>query len=299
MLRTIRRGDQAALLRAVIADPDDDLPRLVYADWLDEHGQDERAEFIRLHVGRSVQVTAAEDFQALKGSSEYRDRMERIQLLRWTHGRRWAAEIAPGFLRERSGPPPWFERGFIEEASLPARAYLRELDRIYANTPLRKVRLTHPDDRPPVDLQPLAAHPGFGSVEDLEVTGPVSPDGFAALAASPHAGRVRRVEIRGRTVSAAWVGTALAGPWASVVRSLSLDNNEAGDDGAVALANTPRVGGVLSLSLGGNQITDRRARALAASPHLGSCEFLWMGGNRSTREGEGLLRERFGGRVST
>ncbi len=30
--------DRAALLRAIIADPAADLPRLVYADWLDDHG---------------------------------------------------------------------------------------------------------------------------------------------------------------------------------------------------------------------------------------------------------------------
>jgi uncharacterized protein (TIGR02996 family) len=34
-------------LDAICADPDDDTPRLVYADWLEEHGEPERAEFIR------------------------------------------------------------------------------------------------------------------------------------------------------------------------------------------------------------------------------------------------------------
>jgi uncharacterized protein (TIGR02996 family) len=40
--------DQAAFLRAIREQPDCDTVRLVYADWLDEHGQAERAEFIRL-----------------------------------------------------------------------------------------------------------------------------------------------------------------------------------------------------------------------------------------------------------
>jgi uncharacterized protein (TIGR02996 family) len=34
-----------ALLASVLAAPDDDLPRLVLADWLEENGQPERAEF--------------------------------------------------------------------------------------------------------------------------------------------------------------------------------------------------------------------------------------------------------------
>jgi uncharacterized protein (TIGR02996 family) len=42
--------DDPALLAAIRATPDDDAPRLVYADWLDEHNQPERAEFIRVQV---------------------------------------------------------------------------------------------------------------------------------------------------------------------------------------------------------------------------------------------------------
>jgi uncharacterized protein (TIGR02996 family) len=40
--------DWLALAAAVRANPADDLPRLVAADWLEEHGQAERAEFIRV-----------------------------------------------------------------------------------------------------------------------------------------------------------------------------------------------------------------------------------------------------------
>jgi uncharacterized protein (TIGR02996 family) len=46
-------SDDAALLRAVLANPADDAPRLVYADWLDERG-DPRGEYLRadLEVAR-------------------------------------------------------------------------------------------------------------------------------------------------------------------------------------------------------------------------------------------------------
>src|SRR4051794_27217534 len=39
-----------AFLGDIIEHPDDDAPRLVYADWLDENGNPERAEFIRAQV---------------------------------------------------------------------------------------------------------------------------------------------------------------------------------------------------------------------------------------------------------
>src|SRR5207248_690173 len=38
---------QEAFLRAIAANPDDDAPRLIFADWLEENGDPERAEFIR------------------------------------------------------------------------------------------------------------------------------------------------------------------------------------------------------------------------------------------------------------
>src|SRR5262245_30566913 len=43
-------SDEKALLAAIWDEPYDDTVRLVYADWLDEHGQPERAEFIRVQI---------------------------------------------------------------------------------------------------------------------------------------------------------------------------------------------------------------------------------------------------------
>jgi uncharacterized protein (TIGR02996 family) len=40
-------SDRAGLLRAVLDAPDDDAPRLVFADWFDDNGLPERAEFVR------------------------------------------------------------------------------------------------------------------------------------------------------------------------------------------------------------------------------------------------------------
>src|SRR5262249_7808777 len=42
------QADEDALLRGIRAAPEDDLPRLVYADWLDDHGDASRAELIRV-----------------------------------------------------------------------------------------------------------------------------------------------------------------------------------------------------------------------------------------------------------
>lgn len=45
--------ERRALMTAIVANPDDDAPRLVFADWLQEHGDTHdqaRAEFIRLQI---------------------------------------------------------------------------------------------------------------------------------------------------------------------------------------------------------------------------------------------------------
>jgi uncharacterized protein (TIGR02996 family) len=42
--------ERNAFLAAIHAAPEDDAPRLVYSDWLDERGEVERAEFVRTQI---------------------------------------------------------------------------------------------------------------------------------------------------------------------------------------------------------------------------------------------------------
>lgn len=45
--------ERDALMRAILANPDDDLPKIVYADWQEEHGDPLHAELIRLLLERN------------------------------------------------------------------------------------------------------------------------------------------------------------------------------------------------------------------------------------------------------
>ena len=51
-----------AFLRAIFDTPDDDTPRLVYADFLEEHGAEGRATLIRWQCGRAERPTNVADF---------------------------------------------------------------------------------------------------------------------------------------------------------------------------------------------------------------------------------------------
>jgi uncharacterized protein (TIGR02996 family) len=85
--------DAPALLAAIRAAPDDDAPRLVYADWLDEHGQPERAAFIRIQC-------------ELARTGDPALRRREAELLAEHHDA-FAGHLAAPHLRFR------FERGFV------------------------------------------------------------------------------------------------------------------------------------------------------------------------------------------
>ena len=75
---------ERSLLDAVLENPDDDLPRLVYADFLEEHGDATRAEFIRAQIAISTAVkTNAYD------SDEYSSGSKVVMRLRSEEYKRW------------------------------------------------------------------------------------------------------------------------------------------------------------------------------------------------------------------
>ncbi len=96
-------SDEQGILEDVLAHPDDDAPRLVYADWLDEHGQAERGEFIRAQVALARPDLPAPERERLQ-------RRER-QLLD-EHAATWLGDLAEPFL-ERLDVRFAFARGWI------------------------------------------------------------------------------------------------------------------------------------------------------------------------------------------
>jgi uncharacterized protein (TIGR02996 family) len=89
-----------AFLSAICETPDDDTPRLVYADWLDDSGEPERAEFIR------AQVELARP-PAPRSRTRRREALRRVEALWSEHGKRWSE--LPGYGAEALGS---YERGF-------------------------------------------------------------------------------------------------------------------------------------------------------------------------------------------
>src|SRR5262245_57047624 len=105
-------GDGDGFLRAIAAAPDDDTHRLVYADWLDEHGEPERAEFIRLQCDEAQRVTFDDAHNALR---------RRIWDLFAAHGRRWLAADWPEADPGQPIDGLAFDRGFFCRVSMADR----------------------------------------------------------------------------------------------------------------------------------------------------------------------------------
>ncbi len=97
--------EREALLRAVCENPDDDTPRLVFADWLQENGEEERAEFIRFQI-------------ELRRPPQ--DEREREALI--SRGAELFAANEAAWRAELPAEPGWewgmFNRGFVEELTL-------------------------------------------------------------------------------------------------------------------------------------------------------------------------------------
>ncbi len=274
------RPQVLAFLDDIKRHPDDDAPRLILADWLDDHGDAERAEFIRVSCARYRRL-AHEDalYWALK-------RRERALLRR--HGAAWK-----GPLRGRAEQLD-FERGTL---------HLGAGDRLgeFLDAPWERLCRTEAaawvtdlgvwnvsDDA----LVRLAACPVLGLISELYL--PVGgeaefrPRGAAALAACERAPYLTRLRVRyGRSLVA--IEELLGGPLVGHLRTLELGNCGLGNRGARALAGCPRLAGLTDLDLWVNSLRAEEVRLLTHSPHLAGLTRLSLAHNAVGREGAKAL----------
>jgi uncharacterized protein (TIGR02996 family) len=121
--------EQLALLQQIRTHPDDDLSRLVYADWLEERGEQPMAELIRCHIERErLDPNSAQHFGLLMHAG----------MLLAQHRDRWTAE----WNRRFGVTGVEFARGIPEEVELPIGRFAGVADELFATFPVRHVMLT-------------------------------------------------------------------------------------------------------------------------------------------------------------
>jgi len=137
-----------ALLADVIANPADDTPRLVYADWLDENGHESRAEFIRVQIemwrrraGPAGLVSEDSPWLANDAAYQFMRRREwellDAALRDLPRAFRAAVPYGAAFSDHLS-----FRRGFVASVTLPCAGWLAHGPALVRAAPLEEVRLS-------------------------------------------------------------------------------------------------------------------------------------------------------------
>src|SRR5437764_1020348 len=124
--------DAEPFLQRIRAYPDDDVPRLIFADWLDERAAElaageraeahDRAEFIRIQL-------------ALARTPEDDRRRPNLLVAEREHLDAYRENWAAAFRGLATGLE--FRRGFVEEVKIAARQYVQHAPDLFAAGPIR------------------------------------------------------------------------------------------------------------------------------------------------------------------
>jgi uncharacterized protein (TIGR02996 family) len=236
---------------------EDDVPRLVLADWLEEYGDADdaaRAEFVRAQCERArlgyPEPRAEElllrerDLLGRHRRAWYGPLVDRVEWWNVVRGlaqvRISAARFASGVMNAVAGSEIG---GWVDSLWL-SHLYRKDVRRIAACSFLAVL----------VRLQVDPYHVG---------------DEVLTLTSSPHLARLRHLTLQGSY----------------------------GEGVVVALASAPLPPGLTRLRLDSCGIRDRGALALAASPHLDQLTSLCVWNSYVGPEGAAALRQRFGARL--
>ena len=166
---------EQAFLADIQADPDNDTPRLIFADWLTDHG-DPRGEFIQVQC-RLAAMT--------EDDPEYEDLMDRQGELLVQSRAEWLRPIAE-LARESHC---LFRRGFAEDVRTSPAAFLKHGSGLVQQPPLRWLRTSLGPE--PLDKD-LAANTLWHHVRGLTLGVPLMANAnLALLLGSRHLDRLR------------------------------------------------------------------------------------------------------------
>jgi uncharacterized protein (TIGR02996 family) len=226
-------------LQDVLAQPDDDIPRLIYADWLEDHGDADRAEFIR------VQCRLARTRRDCPALTKLR-RREHFLLGRF--GPTWRRAL-PAWLR--SGVV--FRRGFIDEFAGFAGTFFRDDPEDYFRA-APTTTILHLTGLNATQLARLPHLSGFRRLRELELQKPKEVNGAWFIDCVPHeASEVpRTLRLTSCYLLDAGLEKLVCKPWLKRVEHLGLAENHLTDFSVDLMLEAPAVRGLRSLDVGRN-----------------------------------------------
>jgi uncharacterized protein (TIGR02996 family) len=274
--------DRDALLSAIVANPDEDTPRLVFADWLDEHGTADdrlRARFIRVQV----EMTRLEERHPRwrKLYSEER-RLRKDLTLRGV--------LPTAHLQGRVAGRVDFERGFLASITVYAKRFLAEAEAFFAADPIQTVRFARLSARhgsvPPAEL---FRSPHLARLRALDLShGGLNADALGHMADGPHLAGLRSVTLTENPLTAEGVSRLADSPNLPALATLDFNRNGVrGEMIATALAARPGFRRIRALNLFMTEVTLAGVRAVAESPYAAGLEYF----NAGEPNRRGLLAE--------
>jgi uncharacterized protein (TIGR02996 family) len=172
-------GHDRAFLDDVAAHPEEDGPRLVYADWLEDNGQPHRADLIRVQC----RLARMDECDPERLPLEQRE----ADLL-CVHEKEWASGLPAWALENRHA----FRRGFPDRISITATDLLKRGESLFAAAPITDLQIRNLLERmPQVAAYQLLAR--LTALDFYQHT-PSTPD-LRALGASPHLGALRALRL--------------------------------------------------------------------------------------------------------
>jgi uncharacterized protein (TIGR02996 family) len=254
--------DDEPFLRAITDSPDDDLPRLVYADYLDERGDHDRAEFIRVQC------------ELARHDGDY-PRRRALWVRQWDllgeYREQWAEPVRPWVQSFQ------YRRGFLESVSLGAWAFVCHAEALGRQAPIRHVHL----DDAWEEIDKVAAVPGLGRLRSLSLSGNLlRDDDVSQLLQSPYLARLEHLDLERNRLFARAVELLAESPGLAGLRSLKLGANSMGDAAARALALSPRLERLTELDLSWTNTGPLGVVALANENGLPALTALDLRGNQ-------------------
>jgi uncharacterized protein (TIGR02996 family) len=255
-----------AFLATILERPDDDGPRMVYADWLEENGRTEQAEFIRLQL-------AGQD-------------PDRTMHLAREHGTRWAGPIAKHVYSFG------FHRGFVEEVTISAAGFVMLAEGLFRYAPIRLARIIGAGGA----LKQLVRVPQLANLRALHLTDcHIGDAGAHMLARCDLLLNLTSLRLGNNLIGDEGVEELANSRILTKLDSLVLRRNLVSDNGARWLATSDSLRNLSNLDLAENLIGESGARAFAASDQLTNLRHFDLSGQY---RGDGLGNMRLRGRPS-
>jgi uncharacterized protein (TIGR02996 family) len=266
--------DHDALLRAIIENPAEDTPRLVFADWLDEHADAfpdpsaarSRAAFIR----DDIALSQLDEFDPLRLRWELLDKPRR-ENEPWANASLPRLPIGLSFGHDS----PVFRRGFPWALTAPGASELPVPSFPEVAAPIECVRLGRCGSHTIAALRRAPWRDRLTAVE-FDQRGPASPTDVV-LEFAPD--RIERVAFLNEAINSAEARYLLASPRLGRLTSLRIARAQAGAAVAAALIHGREALALRELHLVGCRVPRAHLDGLLASPAVAALHALSLGGD--------------------